>query len=150
MEELELERVDIIQSHSRAFSGSAYLTLSPGLAVDSVTLSLSGVGTGELSGTGRETEKDVLSAKDTTNRLMDFLQGLLSLFKGNAHCCAFYFVPGLLSRSSLSSRPPATPRSLDWSCTMIFSLLLIRHTELLGHDHEQDWLAWFQGQQQDG
>lgn len=49
-----------------------------------------------------------------------------------------FFVPGLLSLSSLSSRPPATPRSLDWSCMMIFSLLLIRHTELLAREHEQD------------
>ncbi len=39
--------------------------------------------------------------------------------------------PGLLSLSSLSPRPPETPRSLDWSCTFILSLLLIRHTELL-------------------
>lgn len=38
-------------------------------------------------------------------------------------------LPGLLSFSSLSS----TPRSLDWSCTFILSLLLIRHTELLKH-----------------
>lgn len=39
--------------------------------------------------------------------------------------------PGLLSLSSLSSTSPETPRSLDWSCTLILSLLLIRHTELL-------------------
>lgn len=40
-------------------------------------------------------------------------------------------LPGLLSFSSLSSRPPDTPLSLDWSCTFIFSLLLILHTALL-------------------
>lgn len=40
-------------------------------------------------------------------------------------------LPGLLSLSSLSSRPPETPLSLDWSCTFIFSLLLILHTEVL-------------------
>lgn len=40
-------------------------------------------------------------------------------------------LPGLLSFSSFSSRPPETPRSLDWSCTFILSLLLILHTELL-------------------
>lgn len=42
-------------------------------------------------------------------------------------------LPGLLSFSSLSSRLPETPLSLDWSCTFILSLLLIRHTELLEH-----------------
>lgn len=38
-------------------------------------------------------------------------------------------LPGPPSVSSLSS----TPRSFDWSCTFILSLLLIRHTELLEH-----------------
>lgn len=40
-------------------------------------------------------------------------------------------LPGLLSFSSLSSRSPEMPLSLDWSCTFILSLLLILHTELL-------------------
>lgn len=40
-------------------------------------------------------------------------------------------LPGLLSLSSFISRPPETPRSFDWSCKLIFSRLLILHTELL-------------------
>lgn len=40
-------------------------------------------------------------------------------------------LPKLLSRSSGNCRPPETPFSLDWSCTVILSLLLIRHTEVL-------------------
>lgn len=50
-------------------------------------------------------------------------------------------LPGLLSFSSLSSRPPETPLSLDWSCTFILSLLLIRHTELLEHMKCRQMLA---------
>ncbi len=49
--------------------------------------------------------------------------------------------PGLLSLSSLSPRPPETPRSLDWSCTFILSLLLIRHTELLRE--REVWVKMF-------
>lgn len=40
-------------------------------------------------------------------------------------------LPGLLSLSSFSPKPPETPLSFDWSCTLIFSRLLILHTELL-------------------
>lgn len=40
-------------------------------------------------------------------------------------------LPKLLSRSSGKCRLPETPFSLDWSCTVILSLLLIRHTEVL-------------------
>lgn len=50
-------------------------------------------------------------------------------------------LPGLLSFSSLSSRLPETPLSLDWSCTFILSLLLIRHTELLEHMKCRQMLA---------
>ena len=61
-----MEVYNIIQLHHNRTLLSVGLTRSPGLTVDSVTLSLSGLGTGELSEGGDRTGRHALSS-DMTN-----------------------------------------------------------------------------------
>lgn len=105
-------------------------TLSAELTVDVVTLSVSGLDKVELS-EKTEPASYALSHTNTVTVCRISTQSLNTVAG----------LPGLLSFSSLSSRPPETPLSLDWSCTFILSLLLILHTELLEDNTWKQMLA---------
>lgn len=98
-----------------------FFTLSAGVTAD-VALSVSGLETVELSA-----QKQESASFTTISTLMQIYRACSTHDRGG--------LPGLLSFSSLRSKPPEMPRSLDWSCKVIFSLLLILHTELLQRSH---------------